>query len=294
VNKLSSVGSIVAMTVGIGLVAASPAHAATERSGAIRLTIADNSPCKAGRTVMQGMTVGPNNTLYIIFTKAQGAEPVISRWTRDGSAWDGNSWVCAGAPRSTPEVGHGNDLAYHPNYLSRGPALLATKGSQSSFLSPQVGVIPLNTDGTFGGSGPATVTLPMNISGLCFSATANKYVARRLTSMWTHAIGGDLTSGWTLQRSNLTIHDNRSDQGLDCSENYVWNTNSIKPGDTPADAWNWVYQYNWSGANAETDIGVTGNNDTDEIEDITHVGSDFFIGINRNGGLADYVKVFVE
>jgi len=55
-----------------------------------------------------------------------------------------------------------------------------------------------------------------------------------------------------------------------------------------------VYQYNWSGANAETDIGVTGNNDTDEIEDITHVGSDFFIGINRNGGLADYVKVFVE
>lgn len=292
-KKLFSVASMVAMTAGIGLVAASPAHAATNRTEAVRLTIADNSPCKAGRTVMQGMTVGPNNTLYIIFTKAKGAEPLISRWTRDGAAWDGSSWVCAEA-RSMPEVGHGNDLTYHPNYLARGPHLIATQGSQSAFLSPRIAIIGLNTNGTFSAPSPAVLTLPMNISGLCYSATANRYVARRLQSLWTHPISGALTSGWTLQRSNLTIHDNRSDQGLDCTENYVWNTNSIKPGSTPADAWNWVYQYNWSGADVETDIGVTGNTDTDEIEDITHVGSDFFIGINRNGGLADYVKVFVE
>ena len=44
----------------------------------------------------------------------------------------------------------------------------------------------------------------------------------------------------------------------------------------------------------ESDIGIPGNNLTDEIEDITHVGSDFFVAINRNGGSADSVKVFTE
>jgi hypothetical protein len=114
-----------------------------------------------------------------------------------------------------------------------------------------------------------------------------------LSKLWTHPGAGSLTSGWTLVQSNLTSHDNRSDQGIDCSENYVWNTNSINDS-TPDTGWNWVYQYNWSGGDVESDIGIPGSNLTEEIEDITHIGSDFFVGINRNGGSADSVKVLTE
>ncbi|WP_155251575.1 hypothetical protein [Salinispora cortesiana] len=245
---------------------------------------------------MQGMVKGPEQQLYIIFTKAAGAEPVLSRWLRDGSTWDGTSWVCAGAPTSMPALGHGNDLAYNANYLGQGPALIATQGSQSAFPSDEVTIIRLNADGSIGTT--EEIRLPIgNISGLCYSATAaggaGKYAARRLGSLWTHPGAGALTSGWTLVKSNLTSHGNRSDQGIDCSENYIWNTKSINVS-TPSTGWNWVYQYNWSGGDVETDIGIPGYNLRDEIEDVTHVGSEFFVGINRNGGIADSVKVFIE
>ncbi|WP_159012136.1 hypothetical protein [Streptomyces sp. NRRL F-5123] len=287
---------VLALLTGIASSSTTSAYAATDRSGAERLSIPNSSPCRAGRTVMEGMVKGPDSQLYIIFTKAGGAEPVLSRWLRDGTAWDGASWTCAGAPTSMPAVGHGNDLAYNPDYLGTGPALIATQGSQSAYPSADVGIIHLSSSGAIGAS--EVVHLPIgNISGLCYSDTAaggaGKYAARRLGSLWTHPGSGALTSGWTLVKSNLTIHDNRSDQGIDCSENYIWNSNSINTS-TPDTGWNWVYQYNWSGGDVESDIGIPGNNLTDELEDITHVGSDFFVGINRNGGSPDSVKVFTE
>jgi hypothetical protein len=293
---MSSVAAVLVLSIGIAIVPAVSAFAATNRSGAERLNIPNSSVCKAGRTVMQGMVAGPGGQLYIVFTKAAGAEPVLSRWLRDGTTWDGASWTCAGIPAPIPALGHGNDLAYHANYLGLGPALIATQGTQSAFLSDKVTIVRLNANGSLGTT--AEVRLPVgNISGLCYSATAaggaGKYAARRLGSLWTHPGSGALTSGWTLVKSNLTSHDNRSDQGIDCSENYIWNSKSINES-TPATGWNWVYQYNWSGGDVEGDIGVPGNDVVDEIEDITHVGSDFFVGINRNDGLADSVKVFVE
>jgi hypothetical protein len=220
---------------------------------------------------------------------------VLSRWVRDGSTWDGASWTCAGIPTPMEQLGHGNDLAYNADYLGQGPALIATQGSQSAFLDDDVTIVHLNANGTFGAT--EVIDLPMNISGLCYSATAaggaGKYAARRLGSLWTHAGSGSLSSGWTLVESSLTTHDNRSDQGIDCSENYIWSTKSINTS-TPETGWNWVYQYNWSGGSVESDIGIPGNSLTDEIEDITHVGGDFFVGINRNDGLADSVKVLTE
>lgn len=295
-KKLVSIASVLALSTAVAVAPTASAYAATDRSGAERLNIPDSSACKAGRTVLQGMVAGPGGQLYIIFTKAAGAEPVLSRWVRDGSTWDGASWTCAGAPTSIPTLGHGNDLAYNANYLGQGPALIATQGSQSAYPSDKVTIVRLNANGSIGATGE--VRLPIgNISGLCFSATAaggaGKYAARRLGSLWTHPGAGALTSGWTLVKSNLTSHDNRSDQGIDCSENYIWNTKSINTS-TPATGWNWVYQYNWSGGDVESDIGVPGNNLTDEIEDITHVGSEFFVAINRNGGSADSVEVFIE
>lgn len=295
-KKLLRAASVFVLSTGIAITSTTSAYAATNRSGAERLSIPDSSACKAGRTVMQGMVAGPGAQLYIIFTKAAGAEPVLSRWLRDGSTWDGASWTCAGAPTPIPTLGHGNDLAYHANYLGQGPALIATQGSQSAYPSDKVTIVRLNANGSIGTTGE--VRLPIgNISGLCYSATAaggaGKYAARRLGNLWTHPGAGALTSGWTLVKNNLTSHDNRSDQGIDCSENYVWNTKSINDS-TPATGWNWVYQYNWSGGDVESDIGVPGNNLTDEIEDITHVGGEFFVGINRNGGRADSVKVLTE
>ncbi|GIE87257.1 hypothetical protein [Actinoplanes regularis] len=294
-KKLSSVASVLALSIGVAVAPAAAASAATDRSGAERLNIPNNSACKAGRTVMQGMVAGPGGQLYIVFTKAAGAEPVLSRWSRDGSTWDGASWTCSGAPVSMPTLEHGNDLAYNPDYLGQGPALIATQGSQSSFLSDDVTIVHLSSSGAIGAA--EEVDLPMNISGLCYSATAadgaGKYAARRLGSLWTHSSSGSLSSGWTLADSSLTSHDNRSDQGIDCSANYIWNTKSINDS-TPETGWNWVYQYNWSGGDVEGDIGIPSNSLVDEIEDITHVGSDFFVGINRNDGLADTVKVFTE
>ncbi|MBD0837472.1 hypothetical protein [Streptomyces sp. TRM68416] len=295
-KKLPSIASVLALLTAIAATSTTSAHAATDRSGAERLSIPNSSPCKAGRTVMQGMVAGSGGQLYIIFTKAGGAEPVLSRWVRDGSTWDGTSWTCAGAPTSIPALGHGNDLAYNRDYRGQGPALIATQGSQSAFPSPDVTIIHLNSSGAIGSS--EVVRLPIgNISGLCYSATAaggaGKYAARRLGKLWTHPGSGSLTSGWTLVNSNLTSHDNRSDQGLDCSANYIWNTKSINTS-TPTTGWNWVYQYNWSGKDVESDIGIPGNNLVDEIEDITHIGSDFFIGVNRNEGRPDSVKVFIE
>jgi hypothetical protein len=295
VKMLSSVVSVLTLSLGIAIVPAASAYAATDRSGAERLSIPNSSACKAGRTVMQGMVAGPGGQLYIVFTKAAGAEPVLSRWLRDGATGDGASWICAGAPTSIPALGHGNDLAYNPNYLGEGPALLATQGSQSAFPSDKVTIVRLNADGSFGTTAEVRLSTG-NISGLCYSATAaggaGEYAARRLGSLWTHPGAGALTDGWTLVKDNLTSHDNHSDQGIDCSENYLWNTRSINDS-TPAPGWNLVYQYNWSGADVESDIGIPGNNLTDEIEDVTHVGSEFFVGINRNGGLADSVKVFI-
>ncbi|MFI7342479.1 hypothetical protein ACIBUY_31615 [Streptomyces sp. NPDC050085] len=295
-KKLLRFASVVAAVTGIALASTTSAHAATDRSGAERLNIPDSSACKAGRTVMQGMVAGAGGQLYIIFTKAGGAEPVLSRWLRDGSTWDGASWTCAGAPTSIPALGHGNDLAYHPNYQGQGAALIATQGSQSEYPSDDVTVIHLNSSGAVGAS--EVVHLPTgDISGLCYSATAaggaGKYAARRAGSLWTHPGAGSLTSGWTRVETSLTSHDNRSDQGTDCSENYIWNTKSINKS-TPTTGWNWVYQYNWSGGDVESDIGIPGNDLADEIEDITHIGGDFFIGVNRNGGSADSVKVFTE
>lgn len=295
-KKLLSVASALAVSIGIAIASPVPAYAATDRSGAERLNIPNSSACRAGRTVLQGMVAGPGGQLYIIFSRGSEGEPVLSRWLRDGSTWDSTSWICAGAPTPMPELGHGNDLAYNANYLGRGPALIATQGSQSAFPSDDVTVVHLNADGSFGAR--EIVRLPIgNISGLCYSATAaggaGKYAARRLNRLWTHPGAGALTSGWTLVESNLTSHDNRSDQGIDCSENYIWNTKSINTS-TPETGWNWVYQYNWSGNDVESDIGIPGNNLTDEIEDITHIGGDFFVGVNRNGGVADSVKVFTE
>ncbi|MBT0770063.1 hypothetical protein KIH74_14080 [Kineosporia sp. J2-2] len=294
-NKLARVVTAVAFSVGIAVASSLPASAATDRSGAERLSIPDSSSCKAGRTVMQGMVAGPGGQLYIIFTRAGGADPILSRWARDGSAWDGTSWTCSGTPTVLGDVGHSNDLAYNADYLGTGPALIVTHGSQSAYLDDDVTVIRLSDAGYY--ESAAVVDLPMNISGLCYSATAadgaGRYAARRLGSLWTHAGSGSLSSGWTLVESSLTSHDNRSDQGIDCSENYVWNTRSINDS-TPDTGWNWVYQYNWSGGDVESDIGIPGNSLTDEIEDVTHVGSEFFVGINRNGGLADSVKVLVE
>ncbi|MFF8507767.1 hypothetical protein ACF064_06720 [Streptomyces sp. NPDC015492] len=293
-KKLMSFGSALAVMAGIALTSTSTAQAATDRSGEERLNIPTSSACRAGRTVMQGMVAGAGGQLYIVFTKAGGEEPVLSRWLRDGSTWDGSSWTCAGAPTSIPALGHGNDLAYHPNYQGQGPALIATQGSQSAFPSDDVAIVHLDSSGAIGAS--EVVHLPIgNISGLCYSATAaggaGKYAARRAGNLWTHPGSGSLTSGWTLVKSNLTSHDNRSDQGIDCSENYIWNTKSINTS-TPVTGWNWVYQYNWSGGDVESDIGIPGNDLIDEIEDITHVGSDFFISVNRNDGAADSVKVF--
>lgn len=295
-KKLLSVASALAVSIGIAIASPVPAYAATDRSGAERLNIPNSSACRAGRTVLQGMVAGPGGQLYIIFSRGSEGEPVLSRWLRDGSTWDSTSWICAGAPTPMPELGHGNDLAYNANYLGRGPALIATQGSQSAFPSDDVTVVHLNADGSFGAR--EIVRLPIgNISGLCYSATAaggaGKYAARRLNRLWTHPGAGALTSGWTLVESSLTSHDNRSDQGIDCSENYIWNTKSINTS-TPETGWNWVYQYNWSGNDVESDIGIPGNNLTDEIEDITHIGGDFFVGVNRNGGVADSVKVFTE
>ncbi|MEV5610531.1 hypothetical protein [Streptomyces sp. NPDC052225] len=295
-KKLRGFASALALLTGIAIASTTSASAATDRSGAERLNIPNSSACKAGRTVMQGMVAGPGGQLYIIFTKGGGAEPVLSRWLRDGSTWDGASWTCAGTPTSIPALGHGNDLAYHPNYLGQGPALIATQGSQSEYPSADVTVVHLNSAGAVGAS--EVVHLPVgNISGFCYSATAadgaGKYAARRAGYLWTHSGSGSLTSGWTRVTSNLTSHDNRSDQGIDCSENYIWNTKSINTS-TPETGWNWVYQYNWSGGDVESDIGIPGNNLVDEIEDVTHIGSDFFIGVNRNDGNDDSVKVFVE
>jgi len=296
VKKLLSFASVLALLTGIAIVSTTSAYAATDRSGAERLNIPNSSACRAGRTVMQGMVAGPGGQLYIIFTKAGGAEPVLSRWLRDGSTWDGASWTCAGAPTSIPALGHGNDLAYQPDYRGQGPALIATQGSESAYPSADVTIIHLNSSGSIGAS--EEVHLPVgNISGLCYSATAadgaGKYAARRSGYLWTHPGAGSLTSGWTLVKSNLTSHDNRSDQGTDCSENYIWNTKSINSS-TPETGWNWVYQYNWSGGDVEGDIGIPGNGLIDEIEDVTHIGSDFFIGVNRNSGSPDSVKVFIE
>jgi hypothetical protein len=243
---------------------------------------------------MQGMVAGPGGQLYIIFTKAAGAEPVLSRWLRTGSTWTADSWTCAGDTKPIPTLGHGNDLAYNPNYLGQGPAVIATQGSQSTYLSNKVTIVRLGANGSIGTA--SEVSLPMNISGLCYSATAaagGKYAARRLGSLWTHPGSSALTSNWTLETSNLTNHDNRSDQGLDCSENNIWSTKSINTS-TPTTGWNWVYQYNWSGGDVESDIGIPSNDLTNEIEDITHVGSDFFVGVNRNDGYADSVDVFIE
>lgn len=295
-KKLLSVASVLAISAVMTVASTTPAYAATDRSGAEVLNIPDYSSCKAGRTVMQGMVAGPGGQLYIIFTKAAGAEPVLSRWLPDDSTPDGDFWICAGAPKSIPALGHGNDLAYNPNYLGQGPALIAAQGTQSAYPSNKVTIVRLNADGSFGTTGE--VVLPIgNISGFCYSATAaggaGKYAARLSGKLWTHPGAGALTSGWTLVKSNLTTNNNRSDQGLDCSENNIWNAKSINTS-TPATGWNWVYQYNWSGADVESDIGIPGNSLTDEIEDITHVGSGFYVGINRNGGNADSVKVFIE
>ncbi|WP_424217204.1 hypothetical protein ACN20G_34530 (plasmid) [Streptomyces sp. BI20] len=295
-RKLLSFAFTLALATGVSGAATTSAHAATDRSGAVRLDIPNSSPCRAGRTVMQGMVAGPGGRLYIVFTKAGGEEPVLSTWSRDGSAWDGTSWTCAGAPTSIPALGHGNDLAYHPDYRGEGPALIATQGSQSAFPSANVAVVRLDASGSVGAT--EVVRLPIgNISGFCYSATAadgaGKFAARRAGSLWTHPGSGSLTSGWTLVKSNLTSHDNRSDQGIDCSENYIWNTKSINTS-TPADGWNWVYQYNWSGGDVESDIGIPGKNLEDEIEDVTHIGGEFFVGVNRNEGASDLVKVFVE
>jgi hypothetical protein len=296
VKKLAIVASAIAFSIGIAIASTAPAYAATDRSGAERLSIPNSSVCRADRTVMQGMVAGPGGQLYIIFTKAGGADPVLSRWLRDGSTWDGTSWTCAGAPTSIPELGHGNDLAYNPDYLGQGPALIATQGSQSAFPSDNVAIVHLNAGGTIGAREVVDLSTG-NISGLCYSATAangaGRYAARRLGTLWTHPGAGSLSSGWTQVTSSLTSHDNRSDQGLDCSENYIWNTKSINTS-TPTTGWNWVYQYNWSGGDVESDIGIPGNNLADEIEDVTHIGGDFFVGVNRNNGVADSVQVFTE
>ena len=101
-KKMSSIASVLVLSIGVAIAPAASAFAATNRSGAERLNIPNGSVCKAGRTVMQGMVAGPGGQLYIVFTKAAGADPVLSRWLRDGTTWDGASWTCAGIPASIP------------------------------------------------------------------------------------------------------------------------------------------------------------------------------------------------
>src|SRR4051794_41147927 len=133
-KKLVSAASVLSLSVGILIASTASAHAETVRTGDDRLTIPNSSPCRANRPIMEGMVAGAGGQLYIIFSGGSAETPVLSRWVRDGSAWDATSWTCTGPPTVMPELGHGNDLAYNPDYLGTGPALIAAQGSQNAFL----------------------------------------------------------------------------------------------------------------------------------------------------------------
>ncbi len=292
-KKLASLASAVMLAVGVAIASSAPAYAA-DRSGAERLRIENGVACKDGRTVMQGMVAGPSGQLYIVFTEPGGANPTLSRWVRDGSTWDGTSWTCA--ETKAFDLGHGNDIAYNASYPGVGPALIVTKGTETESPRSDVAVVALNADGSIGAL--QTVNLPMNISGLCYSATAGKYAARRGATLWTHPATGALTTGWTtVKNGTLTTRSDRSDQGMDCSENYIWSATSVQ-ADSSSSASNWVYQYTWSGSDVET-IEIPANavlSDPNgrEVEDVTHIGSDFFVNLNRNSGGFDSVNAFTE
>lgn len=287
----------------VGSVTLSTGPASADAAGSVMLNITNSNKCRydGDHDVMQGSVTDGKRNLYIVFTKAEGAEPVLTRWTHSDTDAATAYWVCQQVVPGL-DIGHANDLAYQEDYNGVGKALLITRGIESA-PSPRIGVVPLASDGSIRGYQATDIVLPVGVSGFCHSATANSgnggYVGQLKTKVFVFEKwgGGPSTSYTTRTFSSL---DGNADQGMDCSANNIWLGRSINEA---SDTANHVFQIQWSGSSIETiTVDAIGQfkRDTkaEEIEDIFHNGSSFFVGLNRNdfkgAPSTDLVRTFSE
>lgn len=274
---------LLALCLSNSVLQAAAAHA--DATGTVLLSIDDQNGCKAGREVMQGMVSNGKDTLYILFTHEKGANPVIARWVNINGVWTCNK---AETKTSGLNVGHGQDLAYQANYANSGrAALLITKGvTATSGRDDNIAVVLLNGNGTIG-TQTNDIDLPKDVTGFCYSATAPTYhyAARFTGTLYLFKeVKGKPDTGH-MKTVGIAIPGHTADQGLDCSKNFIWSSRSIMDGDSHVI--NYVYQYTWAGKIVQKITAVTspkplGVKGAKEIEDVTHISTDFYIGVNRN------------
>lgn len=291
--------ALVAITTGL---ASTPNAAAANAAGAVRLDIPQDAWCRVGHNVMQGMATDLGTNLYVVFTQAGGMDPILTWWTRSAAPY----WTCQKVMSSVNGInlGHANDITFQSDYLGS-PALLIARGTGGS-PSKNIAVVSLAASGEPISQG-ADLILATAVSGLCYSGTANGgagyYAGHLTTSVYRFTkVSGKPSSSYTTR--SLSVLAANADQGTDCSANNIWIARSIEAGGSST-VDNHVYQIGWTGG-LIADIKVEGygtlkasNWVTEEVEDVTHIGSDFFVGINRNTGdsptpISDRIRDFSE
>lgn len=267
--------------------------------------------CDAGLTaytVLQGMTSG-GGYFYAIFNNpkkdAGGASDavgatVLTKWHFDA---DTGKPICDAHMENLP-LGHGNDIAYHPDFANAGPTLLIPKGKESVGNS---GIALVNAD-TLAALGSTNIK-KHTLSGLCYSSqpagTAYRYVLRRGKNMYVYK--EDLSTHTPLLKSEkklraLSLPAGTADQGLDCSKDNIYSVRSISGHSNTV---NYITQYTWAGtykksltykskATLETCVKpcpkkaskrkYEKNSASEEVEGVFHIDGQYYMGINHNSG----------
>lgn len=238
-------------------------------------------------TVMEGL-VSDGTNLFVVFGVPSSNALHEKRGGTVLTTWSLANGTCL---RATPnlDLGHANDIAYHPNYAGGGPTLLipkGTKGGDNESIKNKIAVVRLNTY-----TQSADITMNgRKLSGLCYSSAAQKFVLRYDNDVYYYPEVNNAPK--TSSESHFTVAtiSGTGEQGLDCSGSYVYSLRSIA-GTTGKT--NYIQQYSWAGSAiknltyaSSTTLEPT-NSSSVEIEGVFHIGDQFYMGINRNSGGQD-------
>lgn len=251
-------------------------------------------------TVLDG-TANDGAFLYAIFSvpsknasfEKRGGT-VLTRWKLNG----GLDGATCDLWNNDIDLGHGNDITWVPRYGEAGaPVLLIPKGVQkkdakkAKHRSKKV-VVVSTTDLTT----VATLAFPHNLSGLCYRAGSGPYHYAARFQNRVYLYKQDATSRPVIPKKahSFAVHYDKTsgEQGLYCTNAYVYSVRSVSDR-TPKKGthyYSYIYRYRWgaskplilrydAGANLKKPNAVAR-----EVESLFQVGTQAYLGVNRNSG----------
>lgn len=254
-------------------------------------------------TVLDG-TASAGDSLYAVFSVPSTHPSFEKRGGTVLTRWNISTGV-AGATceawNNDIDLGHGNDITWVPSYGDAGtPVLMIPKGVQkkdakkAKHRSKKVVVVnPADLTAV------TTLTFPHNLSGLCYRAGGSPYHYAAHFQDRIYLYKQDATSRPVIPKKphSFAVHyDTTSgEQGLFCTSSYVYSVRSVSDRTPKKNKhyYSYIYRYRWGASKPlilRYDAGASlkkANSVAREVESLFQVGTQAYLGVNRNRGGAD-------